>query len=306
MEIFIKEKNFDCSPLNGLIIQGENYADSPLIILPRNYDEIDLSTLNYIIYGINENNIRVSQVLEKEISESDVKLKWNISKDFTCISGKINIILEGSNSSGIVIKFLGGYIKIQEDNNEKIIMPPLNEIDIALEEIKKNINESISYKEESASILSENKKVLESSKELHKQMLSISTHPPIVGNNNKWLYWNENSQKYVDSGINAKGSKGDKGEPGENGLKGDKGEKGDAGPKGDTPVKGTDYFTDEEIQQIKTDIINQIKQELQLDEMISPKTFSQEIEKIQLKQEEREKEMKKYCDDAIFKIARCL
>ena len=66
-----------------------------------------------------------------------------------------------------------------------------------------------------------------------------------------------------------KGDKGDKGEQGIQGEKGDKGEqgeqgrqgeKGDKGDKGDTPQKGTDYFTPEEIQEIKSNILDQVNQ----------------------------------------------
>ena len=62
----------------------------------------------------------------------------------------------------------------------------------------------------------------------------------------------------------AQGPKGDKGDPGEQGPQGIQGEKGDKGDKGDTgsqgpagtdgrtPVKGTDYFTDADRQEIAT------------------------------------------------------
>lgn len=60
-----------------------------------------------------------------------------------------------------------------------------------------------------------------------------------------------------------KGDKGDTGEQGIQGLKGDKGdtgeqgiqgEKGDKGDKGDIPVRGTDYWTDDD----KTEIVNSV------------------------------------------------
>ncbi len=61
-----------------------------------------------------------------------------------------------------------------------------------------------------------------------------------------------------------KGDKGDQGIQGIQGIQGEKGDTGEQGPKGDkgdigetgyTPVKGTDYFTQEEIEQIKSDIL---------------------------------------------------
>ena len=71
--------------------------------------------------------------------------------------------------------------------------------------------------------------------------------------------------------IGPKGEKGDKGDKGEQGIqgpKGDKGEKGDKGDKGDTgqngndgktPVKGTDYWTENDIQEIKLYCDKQLK-----------------------------------------------
>lgn len=50
--------------------------------------------------------------------------------------------------------------------------------------------------------------------------------------------------------VGPKGDKGDTGEQGIQGPKGDKGDTGVQGPKGDTPVKGTDYFTDAEKQEM--------------------------------------------------------
>ena len=58
-----------------------------------------------------------------------------------------------------------------------------------------------------------------------------------------------------------KGDKGDKGEPGIQGIQGEtgapgpKGDKGDTGADGHTPVKGTDYFTEADKQELVTAVI---------------------------------------------------
>lgn len=52
--------------------------------------------------------------------------------------------------------------------------------------------------------------------------------------------------------------KGDKGEPGIQGAKGDKGETGAPGKDGKTPVRGTDYWTEEDIQTIHSYVDEQL------------------------------------------------
>ena len=71
------------------------------------------------------------------------------------------------------------------------------------------------------------------------------------------------------------GEKGDKGDPGEKGDKGDtgakgdqgeqgiQGEKGDKGDKGDKPIKGTDYFTEEEKTEFKNAVVAESKEEIE-------------------------------------------
>lgn len=71
-----------------------------------------------------------------------------------------------------------------------------------------------------------------------------------------------NGEKTFDVMNGLKGDKGDTGEHGLQGLKGDKGDTGEQGPAGKdgyTPVKGTDYFTEED----KTELIDELEQRLE-------------------------------------------
>lgn len=56
--------------------------------------------------------------------------------------------------------------------------------------------------------------------------------------------------------------KGEKGDQGDKGDKGDKGEKGDTGDAGITPVKGVDYFTDNEIEEIQNNIKEEVNTQI--------------------------------------------
>lgn len=58
------------------------------------------------------------------------------------------------------------------------------------------------------------------------------------------------------------GLKGEKGEQGDKGDKGDNGEKGDTGDAGITPVKGVDYFTDNEIEEIQNNIKEEVNTQI--------------------------------------------
>ena len=76
---------------------------------------------------------------------------------------------------------------------------------------------------------------------------------PHIGSNGNWFIGEE------DTGCPSRGEKGDKGDTGEQGLQGIQGEKGDpgaTGADGKTPVKGTDYFTEEDKTELVTSVLN--------------------------------------------------
>ena len=75
---------------------------------------------------------------------------------------------------------------------------------------------------------------------------------PHIGDNGNWYLGDE------DTGVAAKGAKGDTGAQGPKGDPGAKGDTGAQGPKGDdghTPVKGTDYWTEADKQEIVNIVI---------------------------------------------------
>ena len=79
------------------------------------------------------------------------------------------------------------------------------------------------------------------------------------------LYLTLSNGNVVDAG-NAKGDTGAVGATGAKGDEGDKGDKGDKGDTGDTPVKGVDYWTEEDI----ADINEYIDEKIVVDSYISP------------------------------------
>ncbi len=61
---------------------------------------------------------------------------------------------------------------------------------------------------------------------------------------------------------NLRGPQGKQGIQGEQGLTGDKGDKGDDGSPGYTPIKGIDYFTDNEIAEIKNNLQEEVNTQI--------------------------------------------
>ena len=82
------------------------------------------------------------------------------------------------------------------------------------------------------------------------EILSESTKPPLIKNGN-WYTYDTITKDYADTGVSATGPAGADGQPGE---RGEIGERGPAGADGKTPIRGTDYWTDND----KTEIINEL------------------------------------------------
>ena len=64
---------------------------------------------------------------------------------------------------------------------------------------------------------------------------------PYVGENGNWFQYNDEQSLFVDTGVKAQG------EQGIQGIQGEPGKDGLNGQDGYTPVKGEDYFTEEDI-----------------------------------------------------------
>lgn len=65
----------------------------------------------------------------------------------------------------------------------------------------------------------------------------LNDHPPIPGSNGYWTIWDADTQKYAESVFPV----------------------GTEGPKGDTPVRGTDYWTEADQDKIVSDTLKLIK-----------------------------------------------
>lgn len=103
-----------------------------------------------------------------------------------------------------------------------------------------------------------------------------TSHPPIIGEDGYWMQWN--GTVYTSTGVPAQGDTGSTGPQGPQGEKGEQGPKGDPGPQGQqgntgpqgpqgiqgekggkgdpghTPVRGVDYYTEDDKQELLEEI----------------------------------------------------
>lgn len=247
IQLRVKGKEFESLPIVNLLRQGENNADEITIQLPKMHGDLDLSTLEYKIYGKNWRGETGSQALIRRIEGDSVLLSWRVSVDFTGgLDGDVKLVLKGYRVNGdAVIKFVGVTpIHIYRDPAGGEVPPPASEFEQALKEMYL-VLEEVKQNAQSAATSERNaQKHAENARESADNAQKVASHPPIIGSNGNWELYDEATGKYVDSGKPSRGERGPQGEPGPQGIQGEqgvpgpRGEQGMPGPKGDPGEPG--------------------------------------------------------------------
>lgn len=94
MEVFANGKNIPTYSFGNLFIQGEKFADTLIISLERFHNNSDISGYKFMVAGLTEDDYEINQVIMPEsIGEEYIRLKWNVSGDFTARAGKLRLEL---------------------------------------------------------------------------------------------------------------------------------------------------------------------------------------------------------------------
>lgn len=108
MQIESKKKKLCLEPLRGIITQGEKMADTVIFRLPATYGALVLSDLSWQIRAASEKNTLATTDLTASASGEFCLVQWEVSADFTAVSGALSLMLVGTDSEGdVVIKFPG-------------------------------------------------------------------------------------------------------------------------------------------------------------------------------------------------------
>ena len=126
MQIESKKKKLCLEPLRGIITQGEKMADTVTFRLPATYGALVLSDLSWQIRAASEKNTLVTADLTASSGGEFCLVQWEVSADFTAVSGALSLMLVGTDSEGnVVIKFPGDDpIWIRDSETGEYAPPP--------------------------------------------------------------------------------------------------------------------------------------------------------------------------------------
>ena len=126
MQIESKKKKLCLEPLRGIITQGEKMADTVIFRLPATYGALILSDLSWQIRAASEKNTLVTADLTASSGGEFCLVQWEVSADFTAVSGALSLMLVGTDSEGnVVIKFPGDDpIWIRDSETGEYAPPP--------------------------------------------------------------------------------------------------------------------------------------------------------------------------------------
>lgn len=241
VQLKVKGKEFESLPIVNLLRQGENNADEITIQLPKMHGDLDLSTLEYKIYGKNWRGETGSQALIRRIEGESVLLSWRVSVDFTGgLDGDIKLVLKGYRANeDAVIKFVGVTpIHIYRDPAGGEVPPPASEFEQALKEMYLVVDEARQSAQSAATSERNAQKHAENARESADNAQKVASHPPVIGSNGNWELYDKATGKYVDSGKPSRGEQGPQGNPGPQGIQGEQGEQGPQGEPGPQGIQG--------------------------------------------------------------------
>lgn len=110
------KKRLDTTPAFGLLVQGENLAESIQITGPKMVGALDLSQLRVAVRMTSaEYETTVEKTLEQTTDGDTITLIWEVDKQFTGSPGKVDVMLVGYGGNEEVIKITSSGMVVQED-----------------------------------------------------------------------------------------------------------------------------------------------------------------------------------------------
>lgn len=116
MELTVSNKTLDTSSIKNLLRQGEANVDSPVIVLDKTYNDIDISGYTFTLRAASDKNTLVSRVLQKEVLTDKIRLTWEVVPEYTAVPGPLHITIVGTSATGEdIIKITADAINVLSD-----------------------------------------------------------------------------------------------------------------------------------------------------------------------------------------------
>lgn len=110
------KKRLDTTPAFGLLVQGENLAESIQITGPKMVGALDLSQLRVAVRMTSQQyETTVEKTLEQTTDGDTITFTWQVDKQFTSSPGKVDVMLVGYGGNEEVIKITSSGMVVQED-----------------------------------------------------------------------------------------------------------------------------------------------------------------------------------------------
>lgn len=235
-------------------VESDENVRSIKFKFPKIVDGIDLTEMQLKINFMNSRQEKgqylVTDLIPYPSDENYVTFSWNLSRLVTRYRGVTKFIVcavKTDDDGKIVTEWNTALSQMQVLEGLEVDEPEISP------EEKDVIAQLISISQNSADNAEQSaQQAADSAKKAEEQLGKIVT--PHIGENGNW-YIGENDTGKPSTGKQGEqgipGAKGDKGDPGEPGKQGDPGQ---PGVDGKTPVKGVDYWTQED----KTEIVENV------------------------------------------------
>lgn len=110
------KKKLDTNPVFGLLVQGENLAESIQITGPKMVGALDLSQLRVAVRMTSQQyETTVEKTLDQNTDGDTITFTWQVDKQFTSSPGKVDVMLVGYGGNEEVIKITSSGMVVQED-----------------------------------------------------------------------------------------------------------------------------------------------------------------------------------------------
>ena len=110
------KKRLDTTPAFGLLVQGENLAESIQITGPKMVGALDLSQLRVAVRMTSQQyETTVEKTLEQTTDGDTITFTWQVDKQFTGSPGIVDVMLVGYGGNEEVIKITSSGMVVQED-----------------------------------------------------------------------------------------------------------------------------------------------------------------------------------------------